>query len=234
MRAHGSARLVSAVLLAALAALAAVALLGLALKPAPAYAAGTVRYAAPTAQGSGNCSSWANACTLAYALAIAVPGDQIWVKAGVHKPGSYRSDSFQLKSGVAIYGGFAGNETALSQRDWATNKTILSGDIDGNDITDASGVVTTTAGITGTNSYHVVRATDVITAVLDGFIITAGQANATRFPNNAGGGRYHFQSALTLRNLVFSANAASDSGGGMYRYDASPRLINVVFRCCAT
>ena len=87
MRAHGSARLVSAVLLAALAALAAVALLGLAMKPAPAYAAGTVRYAAPTAQGSGNCSSWANACTLAYALSVAQSGDQIWVKAGVHTPG---------------------------------------------------------------------------------------------------------------------------------------------------
>jgi hypothetical protein len=220
-------RLVAAVTLA---------LLGALLALAPARAASIIRYAAPGGATSGNCSSWANACTLAYALAVATSGDQVWVKAGVHKPttGSDRGASFALKSGVAIYGGFAGNETALSQRDWVTNKTILSGDIDNNDTTDASGVVTSTTGITGTNSYHVVVANSVNNAQLDGFIITAGQANATRFPNNAGGGRYHFQSALTLRNLVFSANAASDSGGGMYRYDASPRLINVVFRCCAT
>lgn len=42
-----------------------------------------VLYAAPTAQGSNNCSSWANACTLQTALAQAVSGDEIWVKAGV-------------------------------------------------------------------------------------------------------------------------------------------------------
>ena len=218
-------RLVAAVTLA---------LLGALLALAPAQAAGTIRYAAPGGATSGTCDgNWANACTLAYALAVATSGDQVWVKAGVHTPTTNSSDrgaSFVLKSGVAIYGGFAGTETALSQRDWVTNKTILSGDIEGNDTTDASGVVTSTAGITGTNSYHVVRADNVDGgAALDGFIITAGKANATVFPNNAGGGLYHFQSALTLHNLVFIANTARDSGGGMYSYDSNPRLINVVF-----
>lgn len=47
-----------------------------------------ILYAAPTAQGSGDCSSWTNACALQTALAQAVSGDEIWVKAGVHYPGA--------------------------------------------------------------------------------------------------------------------------------------------------
>ena len=44
-------------------------LLALILAPvSPARAAG-IRYAAPSAVGSGNCSSWANACTMQTALA---------------------------------------------------------------------------------------------------------------------------------------------------------------------
>jgi predicted outer membrane repeat protein len=217
-------RLVAAVTLA---------LLGALLALAPARAASIIRYAAPGGATSGNCSSWANACTLAYALAVATSGDQVWVKAGVHKPttGSDRGASFALKSGVAIYGGFAGNETALSQRDWVTNKTILSGDIDNNDTTDASGVVTSTTGITGTNSYHVVLASNVDnTAALDGFIITAGKADNQPFnATERGAGLYLANSSPTLRNLRLSGNHASGPGGAMYLTGSSPTLTNVTF-----
>ena len=106
-------------------------------------ASGTIRYAAPTPPGSGNCSSWANACTLQKALNEAVSGDQIWVKQGVHYPDippyyadNDRNATFTLKNGVAIYGGFArtpGTEGNFSVRDWQNNHTILSGDIDQND-----------------------------------------------------------------------------------------------------
>ncbi len=96
---------------------------------APPARAASVRYAAITAQGRGDCSSWGNACTLQTALSGAASGDQIWVKQGVHKPGSAgsRTATFALKSDVAVYGGFVGTETALSQRDPATYRTILSG-----------------------------------------------------------------------------------------------------------
>ena len=187
-----------------------------------------VLYAAPTAQGSGNCSGWANACTLQYALSCAVSGDEIWVKKGVHYPGTTRGATFTLKNGVALYGGFAGTETSRTQRNWQTNVTVLSGDIDGNDITDPNGVVTTTANISGTNAYHVVTGggTDN-TAVLDGFIITAGQANGSS-PNDSGGGMRNYNSSPTLTNVTFSGNTA-DYGGGMDNYNSSPTLTNVTF-----
>jgi len=51
-------------------------LLLLSLPIVPVYAA-SIRYAAPTDQGSGDCSSWSNACTLQTALTTAVGGDQI-------------------------------------------------------------------------------------------------------------------------------------------------------------
>ena len=78
----------------------------------PARAAAAL-FAGPTGLTTGSCDSWANACTLQSALSLAVSGDEIWAQAGTYKPGASgsRSSTFQLKTGVAIYGGFIGNET---------------------------------------------------------------------------------------------------------------------------
>ena len=46
----------------------------------------TVYYAAPKVVGAGDCSAWADACSLQTALAAAVAPAEIWVKEGVHKP----------------------------------------------------------------------------------------------------------------------------------------------------
>ena len=68
------------------------------------------------ASGSGDGSSWDNAFTnLESALAAANSGDEIWVAKGTYKPGDTREDSFQLKDGGSIYGGFAATETTLEQ-----------------------------------------------------------------------------------------------------------------------
>ncbi len=190
-----------------------------------------ILYAAPTARGSGNCSSWANACTLQTALAQAVSGDEIWVKAGVHYPGAAgnRSATFTLKNGVALYGGFAGTETARDQRDWQANKTILSGDIDQNDINDVGNFIAEDwSHILGENAYHVVTASSVNnTTVLDGFIITAGQADGDS-PHSYGAGMYNSGNPI-LMNITFSGNYADDFGGGMSNDFANPTLTNVTF-----
>jgi hypothetical protein len=132
-----------------------------------------VEYAA-----SGDCSSWSNACSLNTAVTNAVSGTEIWVPAGIYNlSGGGRERELQMKNGVAIYGGFDGTETSRDQRnpDPATNGTIISGDI---------GMV----GDASDNRYHVVTASGTdSTAILDGFTITAGNADG-EIPDNRGGG----------------------------------------------
>ncbi len=125
--------------------------------------------------------------------------------------------SFSLKSGVSLYGGFAGDETELNQRDWSVNITVLTGDIDENDDTDPNGVTETKEDIVGSNSYSVTfLAVNVSnTAVLDGFVVTGGNAdgNGTAEP-----GRRHVRreqqrgdpNSSFIGNFAARREAASD------------------------
>ncbi|MEW6355229.1 MAG: choice-of-anchor Q domain-containing protein [Planctomycetota bacterium] len=179
-----------------------------------------------SASGSNNGTSWANAYTdLQSALGSAISGDEIWVADGTYNPDGAspgnRVLSFNLKSGVALYGGFGGTETLRSQRNWVTNVTILSGDLSGND-----------SGFTnnGENSYHVVTA-KTVTATLDGFTISGGNANGG-FAASYGGGMYNSYSAvMTVANCAFSWNSAAVAGGGIYNHiiSASSLITNSVF-----
>ena len=160
------------------------------------------------------------------------PGIVIWVAAGVHYPGTLREDSFAMKSGVAVYGGFDGTETELSERDWFANPTVLSGDIDHNDTNkDADGIVTNVSGIVGANAYHVLVGSGADqTAVFDGFIINAGQADGTTLYHNQGGGVYLTLGNPTLNNLVISANTTNNQGAGLYNDRSTATLSNIAFR----
>lgn len=204
--------------------------------PFKAYAPPGILYAIPSGLSNGSCDSWGNACSLHYALSVANSGEEIWVKEGVHYPGSTRTDTFSLKEGVAIYGGFTGNETSREQRDWNINLTILSGDIDHNDITDPYGVITNIENMVGENTFHVIVSPAVLeTAVLDGFIVTGGQANgawADPCDGQCGGGAYIKDSSPTLSNIIFSGNSAdleAGWGGGVYNLHSATVMNNVVF-----
>ena len=189
----------------------------------PSQASGLILYVKANASGANNGSSWTDAYTdLQFALSVASNGDEIWVAAGTYKPttGTDRTVSFVLKSGVAIYGGFAGIETLRDQRNSQTNVAILSGDI---------GV----AGVNTDNSYHVVLGSNTNNlTILDGFTITNGYADT---PSASGGGLYSHLGNLTLSNLIFKENSAM-FGGGMYSEGdyfsmsvAHPTLTNVTF-----
>jgi hypothetical protein len=151
--------------------------------------------------------------------------DEIWVARGVYTPGVTVSDTFTIPAGVALYGGFAATETQRTERDWAANVTVLSGDLGGDDTTDANGVVTATKTITGANAYQValmvsITSTAPITHAtrLDGFTITAGNATGLGY-NRYGGGLFCHayaagsQCSPTLANITFSGNQASVVGG---------------------
>ncbi len=164
------------------------------------------------------------------ALDAAASGDEIWVAAGIHTPGVSAEDSFWLKNGVAIFGGFAGTETRRGQRDWESNVTVLSGDLAGDDTTDANGVITDTTRIVGTNARHVVRSLNVTaSAGVDGFTITGGAAILEMLPDSAGGGMHNDRSQTTLTNLIFRGNMSSVYGGGLYVNMSSPTLRQVSF-----
>lgn len=193
------------------------------------------------ATGSNDGTNWANAYTrLQDALANASCGE-IRVAKGVYTPtdGSDTSASFAIRPGQRVYGGFTGNELRLDQRDPATNRTVLSGDIDRNDVTDADGVVVERQGsnskrvvlMDGTTTLGPITAT----TVLEGFAITG----ASGFEVQGGGlyckgGGSGKECSPTLRNLRFSANFADEGGAiyndGMANGRASPTLVNVTFQ----
>src|SRR5690606_20997041 len=150
-----------------------------------------------------------------------------------------RDNAFVLKNNVKIYGGFAGTETSLSQRDLSNpaNKTILSGDFNNNDVVSGSGASLNISG-NGENAYHVVIAAGNLgtSTVLDGFIITGGNANGANditvngdvISKYNGGGIYSRTSSPIIRNSLIRYNQASQ-GAGMVRYNGSPQIINCVF-----
>lgn len=184
----------------------------------------SIRYAEPDGLTMGNCLTWEQACDLQYALGIAGTGDQVWVTKGIYYPGSVATDSFRLKYGVSLYGGFPSGGGDWNQRNWTAYPTILSGDVDKNDLTE-EGVVTDPGHIIGRNAYHVV--TNDTTTLLDGFIITGGNANAENFFDNRGGGLRN-GGTITLAAVIFSGNKAN-TGGGMANFGTNVTLTNVTF-----
>lgn len=166
--------------------------IGLGLTCAGAALAQPVVYVDVGATGANNGNSWTDAyADLQAALDAAEASGgaihEIWVADGTYKPSKRidpddpRSATFQLLDGVAVYGGFAGTETSIDERDIEANPTILSGDFNGNDGPDFLNYEE--------NAYHVLKAENVDAAtILNGFTITSGNANADPYVNDRGGG----------------------------------------------
>jgi parallel beta-helix repeat protein len=86
----------------------------------------------------------------------------------------------------------------------------------------------------GENSYHVVTGSDTDpNAVIDGFIITGGNAEPY-FPEEPkqyqpeGGGMYNYNGNPVVLNCIFRDNLAGN-GGGMYNIGSNPKLFNCTF-----
>lgn len=154
--------------------------------------------------------SWENAITLTEALSLAKAGDEIWVKGYENITGHiYKAPEggFVLPSGVAMYGGFAGDETIKNDLPTGRHKyqmkyqTALVGDIATNDKAsqqliiypenttrsdNATHVLTLQMGVTQNNTNDGNKPT-----IVSGFLIAAGNASgANTSANGRGGGIY--------------------------------------------
>ncbi|MBS4014735.1 MAG: right-handed parallel beta-helix repeat-containing protein [Bacteroidetes bacterium] len=176
-----------------------------------------VLFVTPNGAGTKDGSSWSNAfdgakffnnvSKLAFAIANLSSGNQIWVAKGTYIPtdGTDRTISFVLKDGVSLYGGFAGNENSLEQRNIDENPTILSGDIG------------TPLNILD-NSYTIVycNTTSSNSTIIDGFTIEKGRSNGTLTSERQGGGMWlGNNSAFTIKNCTIHTNYADLLGGGV-------------------
>lgn len=174
--------------------------------------------------------------------ALGDPGcGEIWLKTGVYKP----NGCFVITRDVQVYGGFAGSETSRSQRDPAGHPTVLSGDIDNDDIVDDRGVTLHWSDQRGANSCVLILGSDGpdtrITAatVLDGLIITAGGGGSGSGGNpgsDFGGGfvcramAADSECSPTLNNVSFYGNSAAVGGGAMFNFAAVGGVSRPVLR----
>ena len=118
--------------------------------------------------------SWATAkVTVQAGLNAAVSGDEVWVAAGAYV------ERVTLKAGVALYGGFNGDETDRTQRNWTANRAILDGNAAGTVATAPTGATSSTR--------------------IDGFTIRNGKASS--------GGVKCSSSSPTIANNLITGNA---------------------------
>ena len=208
--------------------------------------------------GANDGSTWEDAfLELADALRFAEGNpevEEIWVAYGIYKPKHRASDgsaanpadrdnAFKLVPNVKIYGGFYGNETAVSERDLRNSDyvdvfgqddgdayaTILSGDFEGNDTPDFASHTE--------NAYHVVLSLgEVGSALLDGVTITGGYANtetgitvgAQNVNRGSGAGMVIISSAPMLNNIFFRQNKTLGNGGAILAYSSPFILTNAI------
>lgn len=176
-------------------------------------------YVKSNATGANNGTSWQDAYTsLTDALTAAAAG-QVWVAAGTYKPAAANA-TFQLKAGVALYGGFNGTENNLAARNPVTNVTILSGDFAGNDTVGNYTVNRTD------NALHVLEvvasANPADRATVDGFTISGGHTlvGAASPDLSRRGGGILTTAKLTVHNCRFTDNYG-DTGGALAALDAA-------------
>ncbi|MBK7304584.1 MAG: hypothetical protein IPI90_15405 [Saprospiraceae bacterium] len=174
----------------------------------------SVVYVNVSATGTKDGSSWKDAFTdLQTAIDVAAEGSELWIAKGTYRPSGAVpiTNGFTLKSNLSLYGGFAGTETNLNQRDVNKNLTTISGDKNGDD-DPADNKKNRTD-----NAKHTFYAgSAVINTSLDGLTISGGStAGSTGVNDDRRGGGFLCFGAVAITNCVFKNNYGY-YGGGFY------------------
>jgi len=159
------------------------------------------------ASGSGDGTSWSDAFTsFADAMGACDAGNQVWVAEGVYRTGG----TFFLPHACRVYGGFAGGESVLEERNPDLHVTVLSGDANGDDPNVSD------------NALHVLTVYSSVgwATILNGFTISGGYADGGTSFDRSGGGMIVFGGIPRLGRLIFTGNHADQRGGALYLSNA--------------
>lgn len=183
-------------------------------------------YVDADAMGSNDGSTWNNAFVdLGDALAMAISGQEIWVAEGVYRPGGAvpnRESSFVIPDGVELYGGFTGNESTLDERNVQLNETVLSGDLNGDDVPGDF------VNFRSDNAKHVVFVADNVgsSARIDGFTVSHGQTDGeTAAGDDRRAGAILCYGAPVIANCYFTQNYGYYAGAVYPRGSASTNAV---------
>lgn len=160
--------------------------------------------------------------TLNEALNVAEEGDVIYMASGTYLPALNENDArkstFEITKGIIIKGGY--NESFSI----ANGTTVLSGDLNGDDVYDENGRIT---GGFEDNCYRVVRtmgeAGDV---TIENVTIKGGYANGEGY--NTGGGMMIQGKSVTLKQVTLSGNFCSGAGGGAIHVRTNLKMDNCI------
>lgn len=210
-------------------------------------------YVSTQALGSNDGSTWDNAfISLQDALANANYGDTIWVKQGVYYADTRlinRDTSFYIPIGVAVYGGFTGNETQLTERPLSTYST-LNGDIgepkDDRDNTKTIIKIIEADSLNLLNGFEIMNGNNLDYSLLNngGF---GSSIDLTRCENilienciiknnhsRTGGGINARESNLVLKNCKLQNNYSNTWGGGLSLGEADHNPVNqIIIKNCS-